>query len=479
MASNKWTCNIKWDGSSYIDEAERMNSLNVYRGRQEYIREGGSGIEPVDTGSATIHVDNYDGRYDPYNASSPLFPYCTPGKFVQIMVDDGTTNQNVISGIIQDIIPVEDTKNVKIIVNDGVQFLTESIASTQLYEGITIDEAINDILDAAGYPAEWGKLISTGADIKDYYWASEEKRAYAELIDLINSELGNAFVAADGKFIFRSRHDFEMSKGAITQDQMLKNLVIQMPWKFQRNIIKVSYHPRIAHPSQVVWTNRETPYISAGDSIEIWANFTYEGATVPVKNIVAPAPSTDYTANTADDDSGTDLTSQISIEKEVFATSTKLTITNNASMGCYLTLMQLRGEPIEAPDTSTVVANGVDYDTNPKTLELDFPWLQNYNTANDFASYLKTYLSAPKEFITAVIQDRPAIQFAYDLFDIVTLDIEKKNINADYRIGGIEHEFLFDNGKSVLTKFYCEPYSSVAGVWRFPTEYGISSVFGW
>ncbi len=479
MASNQWTCNIKWDGSSYTNEAERMNYLYTYRGRQEYIREGGTGIEPIDTGYASIHVDNYDERYDPYNSSSPLYPNCTPGKFVQVMVDDGTTNQKVISGIIQDIVPIENTKNVNIIVEDGVRFLTESIASSQLYEGITIDEAINDILVTAGYPSEWGTLISTGTDIKDYYWASGDKRVYAELMDLINSELGNAFIAADGKFIFRSRHDIETSNGTITQEQMLKNIIIQMPWKFQRNIIKVSYHPRITQSSQVVWTHRETPYISAWDSIEIWANFTYEGATVPVKNIVTPVSSTDFIANTAEDDSGTDLTSYISIIKEVFATSTKLTITNNASMGCYLTLMQLRGEPIKAPDTSAVVKNGTGYDTNPKTLELDFPWLQNYNTANDFANYLKTYLSTPKEFITAVIQDRPTIQFVYDLFDIVTLDIAKKNIYGDYRVGGIEHEFLSDNGKSVLTKFYCEPYSSVAGVWRFPTEFGVSSVFGW
>ena len=71
---------VKWDGSYYGDnEANRMVSLNVRRGRPAMLAPGGRGFQPFQPGQAFAVFDNEDGRYDPFNASSPLYPHVTPG----------------------------------------------------------------------------------------------------------------------------------------------------------------------------------------------------------------------------------------------------------------------------------------------------------------------------------------------------------------------------------------------------------------
>src|SRR3990167_9369781 len=111
---NLWTFQVDWLGdlsyappsNTFNNEALRMKSLTTVRGRQHFLSK--DGFDRYEPGEAVGIFDNSDGRYDPYNTSSPLYPYVEPGRLVRILVKDGTsgTNYGVMRGVVKDIQPL-------------------------------------------------------------------------------------------------------------------------------------------------------------------------------------------------------------------------------------------------------------------------------------------------------------------------------------------------------------------------------------
>ncbi len=87
-----WHFNFNWngDGSTMVDEASRVIDMHSKRGRDAYLRVDGDGngigYERVQPGTCSVVVLNTDGRFDPYNTSSPLYPYILPGRLAQIVI---------------------------------------------------------------------------------------------------------------------------------------------------------------------------------------------------------------------------------------------------------------------------------------------------------------------------------------------------------------------------------------------------------
>jgi len=85
-----WKFEVKWDGTNWVDEAARMRGLTTWRGRQHFVAPGGRGLEPMPAGEAVVPMVDVDGRYNPYNASSPLYGDIAPGKLARITVTHTT-----------------------------------------------------------------------------------------------------------------------------------------------------------------------------------------------------------------------------------------------------------------------------------------------------------------------------------------------------------------------------------------------------
>ena len=89
-----WALRVLWDGTWWgPNEAHgRMKDLTVNRGRQSILAGGDRGLESFAPGEVTAILDNSDGRYDPFNTSSDLYPDVRPGKFVTLEVTDDSTD---------------------------------------------------------------------------------------------------------------------------------------------------------------------------------------------------------------------------------------------------------------------------------------------------------------------------------------------------------------------------------------------------
>jgi hypothetical protein len=477
---------VDWDGDGIFDgsnEGDRTLAFYSKRGRDNLlsISSGGvaQGFEKMRTGLCTITLDNYDERYNPYNTSSPLYGYIEPGKLIRIKVKNGSAGSEypVFYGKIVDIQPGGGTDRIVVIrAEDGISLLANADISISLQQSIGLDDALDLVLTAAGWPAQWSRAIDSITDAPPYWWA--DGKALLQISKIADSELGTFFHAADGTAKYYSRHQAADPTYTITSSDILKEITIPQPWEVQRNKIKITIHPRSSQTLGALWSATNINSLAAGDSLTIFATYAYGGESpVPAANVVTPVATTDYTMNSDPSGAGTDLTSYLSIMFTDFGTTAKMVLTNiHPSQTGYITLLQVRGEAIAAPNEVRIIQESGNAD---RALVMDLLWVQTDNTASEFANYLLSWLQNAQIFPTVIMESRPDLQFAFDLQDTVALTVNSLEIDADYKIGMIEHSWIASNGQAVRTKFTMEPLPnfSPSSFWVFPTELGISSIF--
>lgn len=474
-----WGLDIDWDNDgawSGENDARKLSALTITRGRSFYIRADGKGFETQEAGSLDGLWENNDGRYDPYNTASPLYPNILPGRLFRLRVLTPTGNlYSVMSGTLSDIRPDSArAKRARIKGEDGVRFLRQNV-SVAVKENYRTDEAITDMLTAIGWPAAWGSDLDVGIDVRPYWWV-DKRTAYNEIYDLVNSELGQFFIAADGKATFRNRNAAESSAAALDGTNFREGIEVARPWEVVRNTVRVWVRPRVLVSAVEIWRYQEIPSIAAGATLEIWADFTYNNNSVPAKTVTTPAATTDYTANSQSDGLGTDLTADISITMTIFGKSAKLEIANNGASTAYLTLMKLRGDVIDSPNATYQEARSGS-DVN-QTFELDLPWIQSTTVAVGFAEYLLLYLSG-RAFINVKLINQPDTQFGVDLNALVDVDIPDLGIYGTYRVAWLKHTWLNRTGFHVETQWLLEPYISLSGTyWTFPATVGTTTIYG-
>jgi len=478
-----WAIEVDWDGDGTFNgdnEAVHCKGLSLTRGRQNFLRISGDGkavgFERVRQGTLRLQLNNVGGRYDPYNSGSPIAAYLEAGKRIRVRVKDYKTAviHNVFDGVLADVrLTSGNDETCTLVAVDGLQWLSDIDIDVDTLQDVTVDEAIAQILISAAYPAYWGSSIAPTADLLNYWWASG--RAIDEINDLADADFGVLFAAADGKITYHGRNTTSPLATTITQNDILADISLPMPYEVQRNHIKLIARPLTLGATSELWAMTEKPQLAVGETVEYWAQFSYGGSQVPAINLVTPSAPTDFTANDSQDGSGTDVSASFIVAIYNFGKTAKVTVKNNGAVPAYLTFLRLRGDPIYNTSPVTITRT---VGAGNRTFELDSPWLQNSNLASSLADYMKLILPTSRKFPTVKVEARPEIQFAPDLFNRVQLEIPAKGITDTYKVAGITHEWLGENGQATLSTLYLEPYYDNGGAWTFPTELGVTSIFG-
>lgn len=482
-----WRLLVDWDGDGTFDgsnDAIYMTDCDLKRGRDFYIKKDSdgkaSGFEPMKVGKLKVALDNTNGRYDAYNTTSPLYPYILPGRYIDLSVNYNGTVYPVFAGKITDI-QSEGGEEPKAFIEaeDGMRRLQDYDATVAVQTNIDVDEAIGLVLDDVDYPTLWGRNLEDSGDVLSYWWADD--RAKTEIQRLADAEFGNFFVAADGAATFYSRHHTNTAVLTLTAADFLKRIPLPQPWDVVRNIIKVTAHPPQVVTSQTLWTLADKPVVKAGESFTVWTPYTYNGSAVSAENVIQPVATTDYTVNTAEDGSGTNLTASCTVTSFTdFGKTAKVVLTNGSAFDGYVTLEQVRGDAVTFPNASLQIAEDATSQAtyDPRTLAIDSQWMQSSSLAADFAQYLASFLNTPKRFLEVQVEGRPDIQFTPDLLDVIDTTIAKLNVDDNYKVGSIAMKWLTPNGQAVLTTWKLEPFPDLSGYWQFTATIGQTTIFG-
>jgi hypothetical protein len=464
-----WGLLIDWDDDGVFDgnnEAFRLKNVSIQRGRNNLITANANGFDAIRPGRMEITLNNYDRHYDPYNEASPLYPNVDTGKFIKLFVRVGNTVYNLFSGTIQDITPNRDL--IHITAEDGIRWLIDQEVSGTIYQNTTADVAIGAVLDAAIWP--WDRSLQAGADVLDYWWM-RGRNGYDEIRSIVDSEFGRFFVNASGALVFNSRTANRSPVLSIDQSQILRDISIPQPWEIRRNIIEVQSNPIAAQNETDIWQSATELAIDAGATISQIVQFND-----PAIDVVQPAATTDYTAFSQTGGLGSNLTASISVSATVYAESAILSIHNTGASLAYINLLKIRGKPLIASPVKARTT-GTGYDRRPRLFSLNLEWQQDVNNPAAFASQMLEFLMNAREQPIIQIESRPELQFAPDLFDPVTLQINTWNLSDTFAVGSIQHEWLSENGQAVRTTWKMEPIKEYTG-WRFPVIFDVTSILG-
>ena len=458
-ANLRWGFIVTWDGYySHGNEASRMVSLSVRRGRQSMM--GFKSLEPFRPGTATIILDNADGRFDPFDTSSPLYPNVTPGKFFRLMVHSISedTTYDIMRGIVGDIQPVlvRGRQQVRINLVDGLQWLVDNRVNLGLQQNIDKDDPPVLIKNAVGWPSDrWPLRLSEDTDNHIYWWAWDQN-AFEATREWNDAEFGVSFHARDGRYTWRSKDYSHYCSVTLEENELLRDIARPQPWEIVRNNIRVNVQTKLLDSiNTTLWEMSDIPPIADGETFYIEPIFKYEewqpcGAAI----------SFNYTVNTQADGGGADLSASCDLTYDSqIGEGAKLWLLNRSGSDGYITLFRAVGDAIYAPfvDMRAVEDTTSQADFGSHTLEITPRWVEDSQYADNLADWLLAELKDPEQLPVIQLEDRFTEQFRPDLYDRVVLVAPTLGIANTYRLGQIEHE-TGETCQGVRTTFTLEKY---------------------
>jgi hypothetical protein len=446
----QWIFLVDWDGdgSFAYNEGAYMIDLETRRGQRYLVQERGAGFETFRPGDGTATLTNKDGRFDPDNASGPLYEKILPGRKFRLSVKDLATDivYPIMAGFINDIPPLSEYDRIQLALRESWSLLDQKISIPILYRN-SITDVIKYLLDEAEWPNTFGRAIDTETQQVTAF-AADKVNALDVLINLGAACLGQIFADNEGRLIFYARGQASMPTVAIDQAQVDKMIRRSQPWENLRNIIHVTANKKVKAREAPVWQNSGVIQVNGSSSNTITVQYQ---TAIDVRVY-------QFVANSAVNGTGVNMTSSVSYTLNVLPASLEITFTNASATTAYVTKMIILGRPIvDQPITKTVV-NALSQTTYGKmNFDMDNPYLQDLAHATAYATMISNFLDEPERTIEVMIDQRPELQYSFDLMDKIDFTSAKLGIDATYYVGLIEHRWEIDNGQKVKTKLVMRP----------------------
>lgn len=513
-ASLAYRLNVDWDGDGVVDEdseAYWMMHYAIDRGRDTIIEPSGGGFTPQEIGKLYLTLDNSDGRYDPWNTDSPLYPNVKPGKLIKFKVNVITTTdyagQDLFTGYISDIQVNGRRDTVNIVAEDTWRLFSEGKYFKRTHRPIYAYSYVNGLLSSLGYP--YATTVSTDdctPGFSRYAWC--DNLSYErEIENVTNATLGRAYITGDGVFHYKALTTTDAVELTITNDEVLKDIYLPTPWGNTRDkIVLKAIDIQTGVPvnnTKGILSNNTPILVNGGATEERWINYsltsTDELANGSVYGLWEKFA---FSANAAKSGTDTDMTSDFSVTPNYYNLKVGLSITNNSSDDGYLYNYKVYGATTDGSYTTSDDAFSGDrncqflyiteYDkeftdtsdsVNSFVLEsphlsvgkaLDNAYASYFDAStdpilvgtqgdidrlNDVGNTLLNYLKTPKVYPTIQMQGRYPDQIQLDIEDTVQLTLTALGIDDTYRVHKVSHE-AEGNCQDVLSTFKLYPIMS-------------------
>lgn len=305
---------IDWDDDgdyldAYEDVSAALSRATVKRGR-------GAVTDQFAAGTATISIENPAGVYSPYNETSPLYGLMLPGRAAKLEAVIDAVTIPVFAGYITDYRQqaqaVAAFPMVDLTLVDGFDRLRLGEVRMPLQENKRVDEILDAVLDAAGWPAGQRDLDQALTTV-ERFWV-HRRAPLAALQRAAHQELGpGLFMSPSGDVRFQSR-DYRSTRPLYTTLTGPQALALEL----RRDQLYDAVHHQWAGLAADSANTVLFTLSPAGRRLE-------PGTTAPLNtlhgdfsggaaSVVTPAPVTDYAANSEPDGSGIDKTAQVVVD---------------------------------------------------------------------------------------------------------------------------------------------------------------------
>jgi hypothetical protein len=447
----QWIFLVDWDGTNTFayNEGPYMIDMEVSRGQRYLVQERGDGFETMRPGEGTVTLTDKLRRFDPDYAAGPLYGKILPGRKFQLKVKDLATGTvyPIMAGYINDIPPITEVDHVQLALRESISLLDKRVNIPMLYRN-SISGAMNELLSAAKFPNTFSSTI--GAETQQVTaFAVDNINALNTLLELGAACLGQVFADNSGRIRFYARGYASMPTIAIDQADCNKAIRRSQPWENLRNIIQVVTNKKVKKREEAIWQS---------GIIALPANATTTIAVEYGEAIDVRIYS--LTANSLATGKGADRSNLVTRNVSAYAGSMSIALTNTANSVTYVTKLIVTGRPIVNQALRTEVRNALSESTyGEMVFNLDNPWLQDYTHAVEYATMISNFLDEPERTIEIEIDQRPALQYSFDLMDHIHFTSAKLGITTATALyaGYIRHRWQLDTGQDVRTTLVMRP----------------------
>ncbi len=437
------------------------------------VRYGVSSSSPFDrvasTGSLSFFLNNSAGNsgatlgyYSPNNAS------CRSGWDLGIRCRLTLTDPNTLvqyprfHGRIDSIDPAPGVRRQRTVAVTVVDWIDEA-ARWKMTPAIgeQVDRDWSTIFDAIVDEMPFAPLaVAADSGNENYPYATDtseisKQTALTELRKLANSEFGMIFVMGSGTLRMENRHARMLtaaSNWTLTEGHFQE---LEMPTSRDDivNTIRVKTHPRrVDSIANVIVYNQENVIrFEIAETKRLMGQYRDQttGATIGATEIQALVAGIDFIANTEEDGSGSDCSSNFFIIPAYGSNGARLDVTNLNGTVAFVTTLRLTGKGIydygetihEATDSTSVTTYG------EHAIEFDMPYQVNAEVGQAAADYLLEKMKDPlaqARTIRVAGRDETRLTqiLALDISDRVTLSETVTGVNDQFIVNGVELRIL-------------------------------------
>lgn len=343
MLSHQLAVNVFVDwaaNGSYTDESGRLRRLSVERGRSD-----ANDVPTAATGEFVL--SNYDGRYSPFNLSSPLAPNILPGRPVIVTAEYGASTVTLFIGKATPRAPMRgvDSEITFSMIDIMEDWSKPPLTNTPLSSGVLVSDLIAEVLDDIGFDPLGADLDTSEHALA--YWTNHNRIPLNAMRLLAKENLGGMFfVLADGTPRFENSVHRSVSTTYAVLDGTFANLAPEVRYEDIVDSVRATY-PRLEMSAveEVVYTlnpvgKRLVPGLNT---------FTVDFSGLGTTGHITPEAGTDYVANSAPDGTGTDKTAQVVVDAFVpTGGGATITLDNLDSSDVYLITMQVRAFVVQS-----------------------------------------------------------------------------------------------------------------------------------
>ena len=380
-------------------------------------------------GKLTAQLTDTTGKYSRFDSTSQLFGLALPSRKVRLDMRIGGGGWEALWGGYLDTINPRPRRGgyarIELQALGILSLLQErEITAIALQSDIATDTALVVLCEDIGIPPA-DRDFEAGAARMNQWWARSVKSLDSSR-EVEETEAGYLHETKTGKLGFQNRNyrliGARRASAATFQEEAGASIVPYRsirsddPVKDVANIIRVEARQYHVDPEEVLWT---LPVIEEGgmsvpiqvadgqteELIASYPNDTSPNDHAGVFSWTDPVAMTDYTANSAADGSGTDLTAMVNVSLAKSATQTVITIENTSGTDAYITKLEIRGEVLTEIEAITVEERDQDsIDTyGPRVYTTPASWLSTPDDARDYAVVILEQLAEPKPKVNVTI----------------------------------------------------------------------------
>lgn len=446
---------IQWDGITWTDESDYLMTA---RANEKLAGDLGEGI----ASTLDVELDNTTERFTPDNTSSPLEPYLKPRVKIRISLTANGYTHRMFTGYIKNIHPDTRTRICSLECFDNQVKVYNKRANGIVYQDFRTDQLMAELAELAGL-TEDEFVLDRGDQIVNYGYF-QDRNVWPIMGEIAVAERGRVFFDRYGKLVFWNRSRLHNRRPEITLslDNWITDLDYSVAEHEIKNVVIVKAAPRFSSGIQVVWSSGNAEFLDAYSDTLVFIPPNYHQQAFleledPITTLITPIPYTDYTANTAQNGTGDDLTNSITIHEIInYGDAIFINVRNDSSQGAFLTLFQIRADPAKVLKWIKVTA--IDTQSVDTFGRQEFEIENNFITSEDAATII-----ADEE----LERRREAINlFRVNILGIPHL-LTGDVVNVEFREGQFR-EFLVDSMDWILDEGGFNQRLTLTNPYTFP-----------